>query len=107
MSVIIDHRTYNLVPRKAKEYLRIFEEVGLPVQLKHLGKLIGYYQVEIGPQDQVVHLWAYDSLADMENRRANRNADPEWTRFLSLTEGLVRSQETKIVRPTRFSPGNE
>ena len=47
--MIIDHRTYNIVPRKTKAYLRLFEEHGLPVQMKHLGNLLGYYVTEIGP----------------------------------------------------------
>ncbi|RED53238.1 NIPSNAP family protein [Aestuariispira insulae] len=102
--MIIDHRTYNIVPRKTKEYLKLFEEIGLPVQKKHLGNLLGYYVTEIGPQDQLVHLWGYRSLADMEARRAQRNADPAWADFLVKSEGLVRSQETKIIRPVSFSP---
>lgn len=102
--MIIDHRTYNIVPRRTKDYLAAFKDYGLPVQLKHLGGLVGYYVSEIGPQDQLVHLWAYKSLADMEERRANRNADPDWAKFLKMTEGMIRSQETKILRAADFSP---
>lgn len=102
--MIIDHRTYNIVPRKVQTYLKLFEDHGLPVQQRHLGPLLGYYVTDIGPQNQLIHLWGYDSLADMESRRAKRNADPDWAKFLEMTEGLVLSQETKIIRPVEFSP---
>jgi hypothetical protein len=49
-------------------------------------------------------LWRYDSLADMERKRAARDADPAWGKFLSLTEGMVASQDNKVMRPTSFSP---
>ena len=102
--MIVDHRTYNITPRMTKEYLSLFEQYGLPVQMKHLGNLLGYYVTEIGTQDQLTHLWGYESLADMEEKRANRNADPAWTEFLKKTTGMIRSQETKIIRPAAFSP---
>ena len=51
-----------------------------------------------------MHLWGYESLADLEQRRAARNADPAWVEFLAMTEGLVQSQETKVIRPVSFSP---
>ena len=41
---------------------------GIPI----LGRLIGYFQTEIGDLNHVVHLWAYDSLEDRAARRAPR-----------------------------------
>jgi NIPSNAP len=52
------------------------------------------------PLDQVVHLWRYHSLADMERKRSARDADPAWSEFLSLTEGMVLLQDDKIMRPS-------
>jgi hypothetical protein len=52
----------------------------------------------------VVHIWRYDSLADLEQKRAARDADPAWGEFLSLTEGMVLMQDNRIMRPTSFSP---
>jgi hypothetical protein len=59
---------------------------------------------QIGPLNQVVHLWRYDNLADMEKKRTARDADPAWGAYLSLTEGLVLAQEDKVMRPASFSP---
>ena len=71
---------------------------------RHDLELMGYYVSYIGALNQVVHLWRYDSLADMERKRAARDADPAWAEFQSLTEGMIMSQETKVMRPTSFSP---
>jgi hypothetical protein len=32
--------------------------IGLPLQIEHLGRLIGFSISEIAPLNQVVHLWA-------------------------------------------------
>jgi hypothetical protein len=102
--MIVNIRTYTLVPRKQAKYLEIFEKRGLPVMKRHALELMGYYVSSIGPLNQVVHLWRYESLADMERKRAARDADPAWGEFLSLTEGMILMQEDKVMRPTSFSP---
>jgi hypothetical protein len=40
--------------------------LALPVALKHLGEPLGYYVTQIGPLNQVVDLWKFDNLADLE-----------------------------------------
>ena len=101
--MIVDIRTYNIVPRKMPAYLQLFEEYALPILRRHLGEPLGYFQVEHGPLHQVVHLWGYESLADLEQKRAVRDADPAWQDYLARTEGLVVSQENKLARPAAWS----
>jgi hypothetical protein len=102
--MIVDVRTYTLVPRKTAKYLQLFEEHALPVMQRHGLELMGYYVSQIGPLNQVVHLWRYASLADLEAKRSARDADPAWGAYLSLTEGMVLAQDNKIMRPASFSP---
>jgi NIPSNAP protein len=102
--MIVDVRTYTLIPRKMAKYLALFEKHALPVMKRHGLELAGYYVSQIGPLNQVVHLWRYDSLVDMESKRTARDADPAWGEFLSLTEGMVLMQDDKVMRPTAFSP---
>ena len=102
--MIVDVRTYTLIPRKLPKYLELFEQHALPVMRRHGLELIGYYTSQIGPLNQVVHVWRYESLADLERKRASRDADPAWGEFLSLTEGMVSMQDNKIMRPASFSP---
>ena len=102
--MIIDHRTYTIRHGKKKKYMRLFQEVGLPIQMRHLGNLVGYFESAIGPLNQVIHLWGYESLADMETRRNARDDDPEWAVYKKKTGGMLLLQENKIIKPTSFSP---
>ena len=102
--MIVDHRTYTIKHGQTKAYIELFEQYGLPVQTKHLGNFIGYFETAIGPLNQVVHLWGYDSLADMEQKRAARDADPGWAEYQAKTDGLVQAQENSLTTPAPFSP---
>jgi len=96
--MIVDHRTYTVHPGKLNDYLKIYQELGLPLQQKHLGKLVGWYtSMDIGPLNQVVHLWAYDDLADRAARRAALAKEPGWGEFLKQGMPLLQSMENKIL----------
>lgn len=102
--MIIDHRTYTIAHGRNKEYLDMFEAEGLPVQLKHLGPLIGYFVTAVGPVNEVVHLWGYADFADMEARRKARDADPAWASYKRNSAGMLVDQRNKILAPASFSP---
>ena len=104
--MIIDLRTYTMVPGRLKAFLELYEREGLPVQRRHQGNPVGYFTTEIGTNNQVVHLWAYENLADREKRRAALDADPEWIayRAKSAATGNVQHQENKILKSAKFSP---
>ncbi|HEX4191510.1 MAG TPA: NIPSNAP family protein [Stellaceae bacterium] len=87
-------------------WLEHYEKYGLPPSKRHLGQLVGFFTTEIGPLNQIIHMWRYESLADREARRAALYADPDWQFFLKngpQPTPLI-SQESKILIPTSFSP---
>ena len=101
--MIVDHRTYNLKPGKLNEYLKLYEAEGLPLQLKYLGHCVGWYvSNDIGPLNQIVHMWAYRDLADREARRGKLAADPAWGKFLERATPLMDRMENKILRPAPY-----
>lgn len=102
--MIVEQRTYTLPHGTMATYLKRYEKNGLPVQKRHLGRLLGFYVNEIGTLNQVTHLWAYASLADREQRRDKLAADPDWIAFMQTNVGSFTHQEVKIMKPTRFSP---
>jgi hypothetical protein len=104
--MIVDMRTYTMVPGRLKAFLALYEAEGLPVQLRHLGKPIGYFTTEIGTKNQVVHLWGYESMADREQRRNAMEADPAWAAYRqkSAASGNLQYQENKILKSVSFSP---
>ena len=102
--VIVEYRTYTVAHGKMDDYLQRYEAHGLPLLVQHLGRLLGCYVSEIGPLNQVIHVWAYDSLAEREQRRARLQADPRWQAFKLSNRGTFTQQDVRIVRPTAFSP---
>ena len=104
--MIVEQRTYTLKPLRAADYLSLYERMGLPLQTKYLGHLIGFFVSEVGPLNQVVHLWGFESLAERERRRKQMEADPEWPLFLNAVRELdvILQQETKLLRSVSFSP---
>lgn len=101
--MIVDHRTYTLRPGTLAEYVKAYQAEGLAVQSRHLGKPIGWYtSMDIGPLNQIVHMWAYEDLADRAKRRAAMQADPEWQAYLKKVTPLIMTMENKILSPAPF-----
>jgi len=97
-------RTYRLKNGTLAEYLDAVENVGIAIQQRHLGELVGYFSSEIGPLNEIVHIWSYPSLDERQRRRAALAADPEWQAFLPRIAGLIETADNKIMRPAAFSP---
>jgi len=102
--MIYEHRTYTVAHGQMDDYLARYEKHALPLQLKHLGRLLGFFVSEIGPLNQVVHIWVFDSLADREQRRAALERDPAWQAFKQINRGSFVQQDVKIMRAASFSP---
>ncbi len=104
--MIVDMRIYSTRPGKLAAFVALYKDYAWPLQQKYLGRCLGWYTVAEGPLNQVVHLWAYDSMADRETRRAAMAADPAWGEYLRESEkaGLLVAQENRFLKPTDFSP---
>jgi hypothetical protein len=103
---IVELRTYTFKPLRLRDFLSLYERAALPLQKKHLGHLVGFFVLEIGPLNQVVHLWAFESLADRERRRKALEEDSGWPTYVDALRALdiVLEQESKILRSATFSP---
>jgi hypothetical protein len=104
--MIVELRTYTLKPLRTGDFLALYEQAALPLQKKYLVHLIGFYVSEVGPLNQVVHLWGFDSLAERERRRAEMESDPGWPVYRNALRDLdvVLEQHTQLLRSTGFSP---
>ncbi|MCC7275075.1 MAG: NIPSNAP family protein [Alphaproteobacteria bacterium] len=103
--MILDQRTYTLHPGKLAEYLAAYEAEGYPIQTRHLGKPFGYFFTEVGTLNQIVHMWAYESMADREQKRAAMAADPAWQAWVKKGPGFFQHQENCILKSAPFFPG--
>ncbi|WP_111765958.1 NIPSNAP family protein [Nakamurella deserti] len=102
--MIVDQRTYAARPGRLQEFVDTFTARGLPLYTRYCGTLIGYFTSESGALNQVVHLWGYADAADRDIRRAALARDPGWQVFLDMALPLLVSQESRLLRPTAFSP---
>lgn len=104
--MIVDLRTYTMHPGRLAAFLELYEKEGLPTQIKHLGKPIGYFVTEVGTLNQVVSLWGFASHGDREQRRIAMESDPDWIAYRkqSAATGNVQHQENKLLKSTAFSP---
>lgn len=104
--MIFELRTYTAEPGRSADFLRLYESLALPLQNRYLGGLVGFYVTEIGPLNQIVHLWRFENLADRERRRNRLEADPAWQNYRAQSRalGAIRQQESRILKPTAFSP---
>ena len=102
--MIVDLRIYTCVPRRMAEWVALYEAEAWPVQQKHLGRCVGWYTTMEGALNKIVQLWAYDSQADRETRRAALAMDPDWRGFSekSAKLGAFMAQENSILRPVPF-----
>ncbi|WP_027476041.1 NIPSNAP family protein [Curvibacter gracilis] len=97
---LVDHRIYTIALRKMPEFLEVFNRLAMPVLLQTLGHPLGFYTSLVGPQNQFVHLWGYDSLADYEQRCAARDNHPDFAAYLAASGHLITAQETRLIRAT-------
>ena len=100
--MIVEMRTYTLALGATGRYFKLYADKGLAVQKRILGHLVGYYSVEVGALNQVVHLWAYDSLDERARRRAALWADKRWLDYVAEVGPLVVKQENQILNPAPF-----
>ena len=104
--MIVDHRTYTFHPGVMKQFLALYETEGYPVQSKYLGEPLGWYVcTDIGPLNQLVHLWGYDSLEDRAQRRARLAEDPAWQAYVARLHPLLVSMENRILTQPAFIRG--
>ena len=102
--MIVEERTYDLLPGRLPDYVKLIQEEGIAIQRPILGRLVGYYFSDLGPLNQIVHIWAYESFADRAERRARLAADPRWQVYSQKVRVLSIRQQNKILLPMSFSP---
>jgi NIPSNAP len=102
--VIVEQRDYHIHTGRLSEVVGMYEQEGIPLQLEHLGRLLGAFTTDIGALSTYTSLWGYSSYAEREQRRAALQADPKWRDFLGRLQPLLHTQHNRILVPTSFSP---
>lgn len=98
--MIVEMRIYTIYVGKAPEFVRLYEQEGLPMQIPICGAPQGMYQTDFGPMSQVILLWRYADHADRDARRAKLMAEAGWMAFVQAAAPLVQSEESRLLLPT-------
>ena len=88
---------------KVPEFQALIEKEALPVINKY-SKLVGWWSTEVGPLNEVVHIWAYEDLNHRERARKAQGEDPQLQAFRPKAQAMIVSQYNKILTPASFSP---
>lgn len=95
--MIHELRTYTLKPGSVPEFEARFKEA-LTIRMKY-SKLAAFWHTEIGPLNQVLHLWPYDDLNHRTETRAAAVKEPSWPP--DVGEYIV-NMESEILIPAPF-----
>jgi len=96
--MIYEIRTYTVKPGLVAEYEKRYAEA-FDVRSKY-SPMYGMWHTEIGPLNQIVHIWSYDSLQQRAEVRAAaaKDASGKWP---PNTNDLLVSQETDVILPIK------
>ncbi len=97
--MIIEMRTYQLRPATLAEAEKRFG-AALPIREKH-SRLAAFWHTEIGPLNQIMHVWPYESFEHRAEVRAAAAKEEGWPP--PIREFTV-SQQSEIFIPAPFSP---
>lgn len=97
-NTLVDHRIYTIALRKMPEFLEVFNRLAMPILLETLGTPLGCWTSLVGPQNQFIHLWGYQDLADYERRCLARDTHPDFPAYLQASGHLITAQETRLIR---------
>ena len=97
--MIYEMRTYDLKPRALPEVLKRFGE-GYEKRGK-LSPLAAFWYTEIGPLNQIVHVWPYADLAERARIRAAAVATGDWPPKIGE---FILSMRSDIMQPWENSP---
>ena len=102
--MIVEERIYTITVGSLPQYVKNYQEYGYEVQTRILGNMIGWFWTEVGPLNQVIHMWGYESFEDRLERRKKLFQDETWLKCIEANRPFIVSQESKILIPAPFSP---
>jgi len=98
--MIYEIRTYSLVPGSLAEVEKRFHEAYINHRKQH-SELLAFWHTEIGPLNEIIHIWPYADLAERARIRAEAAKSPHWPPKI---HEFIRSMHSEILIPFPFSP---
>jgi hypothetical protein len=96
--MIYELRTYTVKPGGLGDMIKAASTVSRDVRGDNYGKLEGYWSTEIGPLNQVMHMWSYNSYEERTKLRAELAKNPRWTgEYTPLIFPLLVRQDVRLL----------
>ena len=97
--MIYEFRTYTLKPRSLGEVEKRYAEAY--EYRKKYSPLAAFWHTEVGPLNEIIHVWGYKDLAERARIRAEAAKDANWPP--KIREFIV-DQDVEVVNPFPFIP---
>jgi hypothetical protein len=97
--MIYEVRTYDLKPASVGEFEKRFGDA-YEKRKKH-SELFAFWHTEVGPLNQVIHVWPYKDLMEREKIRDYAQKDGTWP---PKTAEFIVAQRSDIFIPFAMSP---
>lgn len=99
--MIYEVRTYQLKPRRVAEFIDVFGKAY--TKREKLSKLSAFFYTDIGPLNQVIHIWPYQDMAEREKKRARSVRDKKYA-WPPKVGHFAEHMKSEIYLPAPFSP---
>ena len=100
--MIYELRTYTVKPGTLGEMVEAASTVSRDIRKDDFGKLEGYWSTEIGPLNQVMHLWSYRDYDERARLRAELAKNTRWTgEYIPLIRPLLMRQDVRLLNAIR------
>jgi hypothetical protein len=97
--MIVEIRTYTLQPGTVPQFEERFAQA-LPARAQ-VSPLAAFWHTEVGPLNQVIHVWPYEDLEERTRLRAEATKLEGWP---PNTREFVVDQKSQVYIPAPFSP---
>ena len=107
--MIYELRTYTVKPGTVGEMVKAASTVSTEIRGNNFGKLEGYWFTEIGPLNQVMHMWSYSDLNERARLRGELAKNARWTsEYIPLIRPILVHQEVRLLNVLRppVAPGS-
>src|ERR1700735_1510980 len=100
--MLYELRTYTVKPGSLGDMVKTASTLARDIRKDDYGKLEGYWLTEIGPLNQVVHLWSYADFSERSRLRGALGKNSRWIgEYLPLIRPLMMRQDIRLLNALR------
>ncbi len=96
--MIYELRTYTVRPGTVQDVAKAAGTIAQDIRRNDYGKLEGYWITDIGPLNQVMHLWSYKDLNERQRLRGELGKLPRWgSEYLAVIKAHLIRQDVRLL----------